>query len=749
MITLFLGSLVFVLVIFASFAATVFIKRGTTQKNAQDLEDAVYNNVDKIQRMLPNRIRVMLWYPVATLLICFFSPLYLLFVFLMWCCSGENGFNWLLWVVVKFGIPLYPVTQEDSRIERELLNIEGQRIVTICASGDRVLETMVGKPEQVTAVDLNPAQLALFDLKLASIKMLNYEDIEAIFFHLNAQVLKKHLPTLMKSFRSSESVKFWQKNGAAYINCLYTKGSSGKGWRMMQWLIEIFSGIDMSLLTEHPELVPELWKNEWREKVHSFLHYVWHIPFAWNALATPIRMALGVPPSQGSLRGCLMEHPIKVLLFMDRVFGSSAFQDNTEFLANMFGVWGKNKPYWLEKENIQIIKTQVNKCYLRKGYFTEVLRSLPDNTVDCFLLSDHMDWMSQNEILEEWNQILRVSGGVGEVMWRTAGLDEIAYPHCLATLTFANQIHLDEFLYTKDRYPSYRHHLIRLHEQNLMNFMPRENVEPYRSIWTDAVNIYHILNKGVRGKLSEWSGVGIDNWCEFFYSGQAKSYDSFRHMMLHGRYPLMTILPLRPKTVWADIGCGTGFNLEYLKDWIVTDDCEHIYLLDYSASMLAEARNRVQALGVAHKTTIVECDCSKPINIPKEITLATFSYSLCMIPNWEDAIKCVYDLLVPGGYLAATDFTLSESQSSFSRYFWKHWFRNDHVYLNEKHLLILKELVEPKVDVTHLGSLPGIPFEKVPYYYFLGQKTQLIEKFRLKGSKSINYQQKKLILFFN
>lgn len=474
-----------------------------------------------------------------------------------------------------------------------------------------MLETMVSKPEQVIAVDLNPAQLALFDLKLACIKVLEYDEIDAIFHKLNHHVLAKHLPKLMKSFRSSESIVFWKEHGAEYLNCLYNKGASGMGMKVTQLIIQCLTGIDINIMINTPELVPQLWQKEWREEMKNMLNYLWHTPFCWTSLTTPIKFALGVPPRQSSLRGNLVESPEALLLYMDRVFASKDFKNNTEFFAGQFGNYGEEKPFWLERENVEILRSQVHKCHLRKGYFTEVLRSLPDNTADCFLLSDHMDWMSQQEILEEWEQILRVSGGKGEVMWRTAGLDEIAYPHCLSTLTFANQTRCDEFLAQEDRLPSYRHHHIILDDQDPITLYPREDVVPYRSPYTDCVNLYQIMSKAIRGKVLQLSGNSITNWSEFFYEGQAATYDSFRHMMLHGRFPLMNILPLKPKTIWADIGCGTGFNLEYVKEWIVTDECEHIYLLDFSRSMLDQAQKRVDALGVAHKTTLVECDCSQ------------------------------------------------------------------------------------------------------------------------------------------
>lgn len=664
-------------------------------------------------------------YPFATFCLLLFSPFYLAFCFMMWLASGQKGFDTLLWIATKFSIPLYPVSQEDSRIERRVLKQKGARIVAICASGDRVLESMVSEPEQIIAVDLNPAQLALFDLKLASIKLLEYDDICSIFHSMDTDVLRKHLPVLMKHFRSKESIEFWQKYGAEYLNCLYNSGTSGFGMKIGQKVIEWGTGIDINIMIKQPELVPDLWNNEWRHTVHNLMQYIWHLPFAWNALMTPMRMALGVPPRQGSLRGNMSESPQAVMLYFDRIFGSKAFQHNTEFIAGQLGFYNPDvKPFWMEEDNVAILKKQVNKCHLRLGYFTEILRSLPDNSVDCLLLSDHMDWMSQSMILEEWDQIARVGDKGTEVMWRTSGLEEVCYPHCLSNLNYVNQAECDEFLDQEDRLPSYRHHHVILEEPDEMVFMPRRQVEPERSTWSDIKNLYYILSKAVRGHIMHLQGKEIENWSEFFYSGQAKTYDSFRHMMLHGRKKMMDVLPLEKGQVWADIGCGTGFNLEYLAEWITTDNVKHVYLVDYSPSMLEQAKLRVEAMGIADKCTFIECDCSK--GIPKDtlpgVNMITFSYSLCMIPGWENALRSAVDSLAPGGFIGCCDFTESDEQFWLFRAFWKMWFSNDHVFLDGKHLEVMRECTEPRVDSLRWGTIPYVPFFLVPYYVFLGRK---------------------------
>jgi len=58
---------------------------------------------------------------------------------------------------------------------------------------------------------------------------------------------------------------------------------------------------------------------------------------------------------------------------------------------------------------------------------------------------------------------------------------------------------------------------------------------------------------------------------ESFYVSQADLYDSYRHRMLHGRFPMIKAMPAPEGGVWVDMGGGTGSNLEYygsnLNNW--------------------------------------------------------------------------------------------------------------------------------------------------------------------------------------
>lgn len=209
-----------------------------------------------------------------------------------------------------------------------------------------------------------------------------------------------------------------------------------------------------------------------------------------------------------------------------------------------------------------------------------------------------------------------------------------------------------------------------------------------------------------------------------FYKKQASVYDNYRHRMLHGRPGLMNNLPFRKDAVWLDIGGGTGFNTEYVRSWI-DNDLKHVYILDVCDALLDQARQRVEANNWQQKVTLLRRDVCDP-NSLKDLqyrpTIITFSYSLTMIPQWEEALLNAIDILAPGGFLGVTDFTVTPEQSAVSSWFWQYIFSHDGVHLRPEHRKVLNSSLATKVDNVGSGGFPYVPFLRCKYYTFVGQK---------------------------
>jgi S-adenosylmethionine-diacylglycerol 3-amino-3-carboxypropyl transferase len=70
----------------------------------------------------------------------------------------------------------YSSCNEDSRSELKALHLgAGKRVFCITAGGGRVLNLLHDRPQEVVAVDVNPTQNHLLELKIAAMRALSYE----------------------------------------------------------------------------------------------------------------------------------------------------------------------------------------------------------------------------------------------------------------------------------------------------------------------------------------------------------------------------------------------------------------------------------------------------------------------------------------------------------------------------------------------------------------------------------------------
>jgi len=77
---------------------------------------------------------------------------------------------------------IYAFNWEDPRVDHHLLNIgHDDVILAITSAGDNILDYLQKSPRRVHAVDLNPNQNHLLELKVASFSALGYEDVWKIF----------------------------------------------------------------------------------------------------------------------------------------------------------------------------------------------------------------------------------------------------------------------------------------------------------------------------------------------------------------------------------------------------------------------------------------------------------------------------------------------------------------------------------------------------------------------------------------
>jgi S-adenosylmethionine-diacylgycerolhomoserine-N-methlytransferase len=240
------------------------------------------------------------------------------------------------------------------------------------------------------------------------------------------------------------------------------------------------------------------------------------------------------------------------------------------------------------------------------------------------------------------------------------------------------------------------------------------------SFASDLKVLYHLTLSPIRGKTHA-------ERLESFYGAQSGAYDDFRKRLLKGRQELFESLEIPQGGVWMDFGAGTGSNAEWFGPRL--NQLGKGYLVDLSGSLLGVAKQRIAERGWTNLETL-EADATT-VSVPEgQIDLATFSYSLTMIPDWFAAIDRAYELLKPGGQIGIVDFYVSRKYPRegaarhgwFTRNFWPTWFGSDNVFPNADHLPYLERKFELVSLVEAKAKVPYMPFFRVPIYRFVGRK---------------------------
>ncbi|QKX60672.1 uncharacterized protein TRUGW13939_07818 [Talaromyces rugulosus] len=198
---------------------------------------------------------------------------------------------------------IYAFNWEDPRVDHRLLNINSEDVIlTITSAGDNILDYLQNSPKRIHAVDMNPNQNHLLELKVAAFAALGYKDVWKIFGEGKHAEFRQLLITKLSPHLSSQAFQFWLEHAQVFTSKsnkgLYETGGSRVAIKMVRYLFTLFGlGSSNTKLCEAQTLNEqrELWPTIRRVLLSRVLNWAivkteW---FAWKAA--------GVPPPQRNM----------------------------------------------------------------------------------------------------------------------------------------------------------------------------------------------------------------------------------------------------------------------------------------------------------------------------------------------------------------------------------------------------------------------------------------------------------------
>jgi S-adenosylmethionine-diacylglycerol 3-amino-3-carboxypropyl transferase len=199
---------------------------------------------------------------------------------------------------------IYNACWEDPRLDRVALELDSSsRVLVITSAGCNALDYVLAGAGSVDAVDINPRQNALLELKLAAIRVLSHAEFFLLFgrgYHPNFKLVYR---SQLRRLLSPSAQAFWDSKLNLFtvsklVRGFYDRGTSGMVARAMHWHIRYVARIE--------EVVEALFNCRTLSEQRSM--YVHEIkPRLWRGLlrsicSSPFLLSLlGVPQSQHDL----------------------------------------------------------------------------------------------------------------------------------------------------------------------------------------------------------------------------------------------------------------------------------------------------------------------------------------------------------------------------------------------------------------------------------------------------------------
>jgi S-adenosylmethionine-diacylgycerolhomoserine-N-methlytransferase len=208
--------------------------------------------------------------------------------------------------------------------------------------------------------------------------------------------------------------------------------------------------------------------------------------------------------------------------------------------------------------------------------------------------------------------------------------------------------------------------------------------------------------------MSAGSGEGDQKAAmDAVYAFHRHIYDFTRKFYLFGRDRLIRRLAPPPGGTVLEVGCGTARNLIVAAGkW----PGARFYGFDISEAMLDTARKSVARKGLSERITLAQGDAGsfdvEALFGLDKVDRIFMSYTLSMIPPWQEAIERGAASLAPGGSLHIVDFGQYERLPALAK-------RLHFKSLNDFHVFPRREL--PAV-LKRVAEEWGLSLEFTPLY---------------------------------
>jgi S-adenosylmethionine-diacylglycerol 3-amino-3-carboxypropyl transferase len=325
---------------------------------------------------------------------------------------------------------IYNTCWEDPALDRVALRLsESDRLVVITSAGCNALDYLLAGCGEVNAVDVNPIQNALLELKRAAAMGLDYASFFELFGNGSSPRAAQMYADALRHQLSPRAQQYWDKNihffsGKGFRHSFYYRGTSGLLARLVLVNAQVLHRLREPIQALLDARSVEEQRAIYEDRIKPRFWTPW---LKWFLSRSFTLTLLGVPWPQRDQITTQYKGGVSQFIrdSIEAVVCELPFRDNYFWRVYFQGFYTRECcPEYLKESNFARLRALMPRLKIHTTTVTDYLRQAEPGLTR-FVLLDHMDWMSctnPQALTEEWDAILASAAPGARAIFRSAGL---------------------------------------------------------------------------------------------------------------------------------------------------------------------------------------------------------------------------------------------------------------------------------------------------------------------------------------
>ena len=301
----------------------------------------------------------------------------------------------------------YSTCWEDPSIIQKALKIEkGDRVLSISSSGCNILNFLLHDPKEILAVDYDPNQQYLLELKIKAIKNLNYREFLAILGVTPSDEREEIYSYIRDSLEHNTRI-FWDNKIELIKKGILYNGEIERYAKIFGKYLCFLKGEKVIKQFFKCETIKEQ-SDYFYKNIHS-MPYILFLILEYNKYIFQIRLSHRLfseflvkrkkPSDEDFIFIKKNSYSTDYLKKIEYVFTNMPIKNNYFASLVLLGYYIDEEcyPSYLKSKYFSLLKKRVNRIKIKNCSLKKALISSPNKSIDKFNLSNVLDWVNIKE----------------------------------------------------------------------------------------------------------------------------------------------------------------------------------------------------------------------------------------------------------------------------------------------------------------------------------------------------------------